>query len=141
MFDFDQVVAVSVDAGDMAGNVMSEYQYSFLTEMRAFGKNVPVSTLGGSANARPATARDPAGNLWVAWHGGPANSRDIYVAKRPLGSSTFQTPIRLTSDVHDQCNPALAISADRRDLRGLAGQPQRQLGPLPVELLERNDLL
>jgi PKD repeat protein len=110
-FDFDQTITVSVNAADLAGNAMSEYTYSFTTQMRAFGKNLPVSTLGGSADSRPATACDPAGNIWVAWHAGAAGSRDIYVAKLPVGTTTFQAPIRLTSDARDQCNPALAVDA------------------------------
>jgi PKD repeat protein len=110
MFGFDQTVTVRVNAADLAGNVMEEYQSSFVTEMRAFGGNVSVSPLGGNADSRPATAGDPAGNLWVAWHAGAPGNRDIYVAERPVGASTFQTPVRLTTNNNDQCNPALAVS-------------------------------
>lgn len=56
-----QTVAVSVDAADTAGNVMSECQYAFTTQMRVFGRNTPVSTLGGNADGRAATICDPAG--------------------------------------------------------------------------------
>jgi len=111
LFDFEQVVAVRVNAADLAGNVMSEYAYSFTTEMRAFGKNAAVSTLGGYADSKPVTACDSAGNRWVAWQAGTAGSRDIYVAKQPAGASVFQTPLRITADLYDQCNPALALSA------------------------------
>ncbi len=111
MFGFDQKVAVSVKAADLAGNIMNEYQNSFTTEMRAFGKNTSVSPLGGNADSQSATASDLAGNLWVAWHAGVVGSRDIYVAKRTVGASAFQTPVRLTTDKNDQCNPALAVSA------------------------------
>jgi len=111
MFRFDQTVAVSVNGADLAGNVMNEYQGSFTTAMRAFGRNTSVSPLGGNADSQSATAADPAGNLWVAWHAGAAGSRDIYVAKRPIGVGAFQTPVRLTTDKGDQCNPALAVSA------------------------------
>ena len=111
VFRFDQTVAVRVKAADLAGNVMNEYESSFTTEMRAFGKNTSVSPLGGNADSQSATAGDPAGNLWVAWHAGAAGSRDIYVAKRPVGAGTFQMPVRLTTDKGDQCNPALAVSA------------------------------
>jgi PKD repeat protein len=110
MFGFDQTVAVSASAADQAGNLMSERQISFTTEMRAFGRNQPVSSLGGYTDSQPATACDPAGNLWVAWHAGTIGSRDIYVTKRPAGASTFETPVRLTKDRRDQCNPALAVS-------------------------------
>jgi len=111
MFDFDQTVALSVNAADLAGNVMSEYRCSFTTEMRAFSKNAVVSTIGGAADSRAVTACDPAGNIWVAWQAGPVNARDIYVAKRMAGSGAFRTPVRLTSDTRDQCNPDLAINA------------------------------
>ena len=110
-FDFDQAVAVSVAAADRAGNAMSEYHGSFTTEMRAFARNQTISSLGGDADSKPVTASDPAGNIWVAWHAGASDRRDIYVAEQPAGSSTFQTPIRLTSDTRDQCNPALAVNA------------------------------
>jgi PKD repeat protein len=110
-FDFDQTIAVRVNAADLAGNVMNEYAYSFTTQMRAFGKNLSVSTLGGSADSRPTTARDPAGNIWAAWHAGAAGSRDVYVAKLPAGATAFLTPVRLTADARDQCHPALAVSA------------------------------
>jgi hypothetical protein len=111
MFGFDQTVAVRVSAADQAGNVMSERQISFTTEMRAFGRNQPVSALGGYADSRPTTVCDPAGNIWAAWQAGVVGSRDIYVAKRPVGAGTFEPPIRLTTDKRDQCNPALAVSS------------------------------
>ncbi len=110
-FDFDQTIAVRVNAADLAGNVMSEYSYSFTTQMRAFGRNLPVSTPGGSADSRPATAHDAAGNIWATWHAGAVGNRDIYVTKLPVDATSFQTPIQLTSDAHDQCYPALAVSA------------------------------
>jgi PKD repeat protein len=111
MFNFDQTVVVRVNAADLAGNIMNDYHSSFTTEMRAFGENTSVSPLDGNADSQPATARDPAGNLWVAWHAGAVGSRDIYVAKRPVGAGAFETPIRLTTSKSDQCNPALAVSA------------------------------
>jgi hypothetical protein len=108
-FDFDQVVAVRVNAADLAGNVMSEYAYSFTTQMRVFGRNVPVSTLGSSAASQAVTACDPAGSLWVAWADGTVGSRDIYVAQWSLGARGFSKPLRLTTDSRDQCCPALCI--------------------------------
>lgn len=108
-FDFDQIVAVRVAAADLAGNVMTDYQYSFTTEMRVFGANVAVSPLDSSPDSQAVTACDPTGNLWVAWAHGPVNRRSIYVAKRPLGASSFQSPTRLTVSSRDQRHPALAI--------------------------------
>jgi hypothetical protein len=110
-FDFDETVTVRISAADLAGNVMSEYTYSFTTQMRLFGRNRPVSTIGGFADSRPVTACDPAGNLWVAWQAGAPGSRDIYAARLPVGAIAFETPVRLTFEPADQCDPALAVSA------------------------------
>jgi hypothetical protein len=114
LFDFDHVMAVRVNAADLAGNVMNECTYSFVTEMRVFSSNQLVSKSTGSASSkgRPVTARDAAGNIWVVWHAGPENGRDIYAAKRAAGADAFGSPIRVTTDAKDQCNPALAVGAD-----------------------------
>ena len=113
MFDFDQMVVVKVSATDLQGNAMNGYSYSYLTEMRSFGANKQVSSGTGSVGAnKPVTARDTAGNLWAAWHAGPQGGRDIYVAKLAYGSDSFQTPVRLTTDAQDQCNPDLAAGPD-----------------------------
>ncbi len=113
MFQFDQMVVVKVKGADLQGNAMNEYSYSYLTEMRSFGTNTQVSKgTGTSGTSRPVTARDTAGNLWAAWHAGPEGSRDIYVAKLANGGDVFQTPVRLTADIQDQCNPDLAAGPD-----------------------------
>jgi len=113
MFDFDHVVTVRVNATDLAGNMMNEHAYSFVTEMRAFGSNKQVSKSAGSTDKRrPATVRDAAGNIWTAWHAGPENGRDIYVARLAAGADAFGAPIRLTTNSRDQCNPDLAVAAD-----------------------------
>lgn len=113
MFDFDHEVTVRVAAADFAGNVMPEYTYSFMTEMRSFSGNKQVSKSTGPANKRGAvTISDAAGNIWAAWHAGPENARDIYVAKLTAGADAFGAPIRLTTDSRDQCNPDLAVAPD-----------------------------
>ncbi len=113
MFEFDHTATVKVNAADLAGNVMNEYTYSFVTEMRVFGSNQPVSqSVGAPGKSRPVTASDAAGNLWAAWHTGPENGRDIYTAKRAVGADAFGTPVQLTTDSADQCNPDLAVGAD-----------------------------
>jgi hypothetical protein len=113
MFEFDQMGVVKVNAADLQGNAMAEYSYSYLTEMRSFGANKQLSKGSGSAGtSRPVTARDTAGNLWAAWHAGAEGSRDIYVAKLASGDDAFQTPVRLTTDGQDQCNPDLATGPD-----------------------------
>jgi hypothetical protein len=113
MFEFDQTVVVKVNATDLQGNAMSEYSYSYLTEMRSFGANKQVSKGTGSAGtSKPVTVRDTAGNLWAAWHAGPQGARDIYVAKMAAGNELFQSPVRLTTDGQDQCNPDLAAGPD-----------------------------
>jgi len=113
MAECDQTMVVKVNAADLQGNVMSEYSYSYVTEMQSFGANRALSTGTGSAAAsRPVTVRDTAGNLWAAWHAGPLGSRDIYVAKLAPTAESFQTPVRLTADAQDQCNPDLATGPD-----------------------------
>jgi hypothetical protein len=113
MFDFDHTVTVRVRAADRAGNAMDEYVYSFVTEMRSFSSNKQVSKTAGSSNKRgPATARDAAGNIWAAWQAGAEGARDIYVARLAAGAEDFGTPIRLTNDSRDQCNPDMAVGPD-----------------------------
>jgi len=113
MFEFDHTATVRVNAADLAGNTMNEYTYSFVTEMRVFGSNQPVSqSVGAPDKNGPVTASDDAGNIWAAWHSGPENSRDIYAAKRSAGADTFGVPMQLTMDSGDQCNPDLAVGAD-----------------------------
>jgi len=110
LFDFDETMTIAVNAADLEGNVMTEYSYSFKTEMRAFGKNKQVdSASGGLSKGRPATVRDSSGNIWAVWHAGPTGSRDIYVGKLTAGADNFSSSIRLTTDALDQCNAAIAI--------------------------------
>ena len=102
-----------VNASDLAGNAMREYTYSFVTEMRVFGSNQQVSkNTGAPDKSGPVTASDATGNIWAAWHTGPENSRDIYAAKRAAGANAFGTPMQLTMDSGDQCNPDLAVGTD-----------------------------
>jgi hypothetical protein len=113
-FDFDQTVSVQVSAADLQGNVMDE-TYSYATEMRSFGTNMPVSKSGGSSDkAHPATARDAAGNLWATWHEGHEGRRDIYVARLAPGTDAFADRVQLTTDTRDQCNPDIAAGPDGR---------------------------
>ncbi len=112
-FGLDETVTVRVNAADLNGNAMSEYVYSFETEMWAFGGNRRVSWgPEGLDKDRPATVSDSAGNVWVVWHAGAAGKRDIYVSKWGPGDNTFADPIRLTTNAADQANPDIAIGAD-----------------------------
>jgi hypothetical protein len=115
MFDFDREVTVTVNAADLAGNVMSQQSYSFTTEMRSFGQNKKVGSGSDTlSKAAPATVWDSAGNIWAAWHAGPAGSRDIYVGKLAAGADNFGSSIQLTQSTADQCNPAIAIGSDNK---------------------------
>ena len=67
-----------------------------------------------SAYSSPATVCDAGGNVWAVWHEGPAGSRDIYVGKLPAGADTFDIGVCLTTNVADQCNPAIAMGGDNR---------------------------
>ncbi|GAH02872.1 unnamed protein product, partial [marine sediment metagenome] len=70
-FEFDQTATVTVNASDLAGNAMSEYSYSFISEMRSFGENKILHSGSNNENWGPlTTVCDGSGNIWVAWpHG------------------------------------------------------------------------
>ncbi|MEN6575342.1 MAG: putative Ig domain-containing protein [Phycisphaerales bacterium] len=112
MFDFDHMVTVTVNAADRAGNVMNKVTYSFATEMRAFGSNKLASGADMASTGAPATAGDAAGNIWAAWHAGPEDARDIYVARLRAGQDVFDAPVQVTTDSGDQCNPDIALAHD-----------------------------
>jgi hypothetical protein len=113
MFDFDQPVTVLVNAADIAGNVMSQYSYSFKTEMWSFGQNKKVN-LGSDTliKGTPQTVTDSSGNIWAVWHAGAVGSRDIYIDKLPVGDDNFGNMLKLISSSADQCNPAIAVGSD-----------------------------
>ena len=113
LFPFDHAATVTVNAADRAGNAMSTYSYSFVTEMRAFGSNQIVSN-GSGPKGHPATAVDSVGNIWAAWHTGTEGSRDIYIAAMAAGTDQFAFSAPLTTDAADQCHPDMAIAADGR---------------------------
>lgn len=111
-FEFDHTVTVTVGAADRAGNVMSETAYSFTTEMRTFGSNRRVSGIDAVSTGAPATVSDAEGNIWAAWHAGEEEARDIYVARLRAGQEAFDTPVPITTDSADQCNPDIALAGD-----------------------------
>lgn len=113
LFRFDKQVQVRVTASDLAGNAMTPYVYSFTTEMRVFGDNHPASWAPDDVDkTSPATVRDSAGNIWLAYHAGAVGQRDIYISKLPFGNANFAGPIQLTTHSSDQCFPAIAIDVD-----------------------------
>jgi uncharacterized repeat protein (TIGR02543 family) len=122
-FGYDETVAVTVNAADLAGNAMIPTSYSFRTQMWSFGQNQPVSS-ASDISGHPVLAADSQGNLWTAWHAGPVGVRDIYVAKRGSQLQEWNTPVRLASVASDRCNPALAIGLD--DVLYLAWQDNRR---------------
>ena len=86
MFDNEQKISITITAKDYAGNVLNEYTYYIITEMRSCGENRKVnSDLGNLDSNNPVTLCDSSGNTWVVWQAGPAGSRDIYVSKLPTG--------------------------------------------------------
>ena len=111
MFGFDQTVAVRVNAADLAGNVMSEYQVlvhdgdaGLRQEQVGQHRSGGTPTVAGDGTR---SCRNPLGGLARR----PVNNRDIYVAKLPAGSSCFPDAHSAHSDTRDQCNPDLAVSA------------------------------
>jgi len=111
-FEFDHEIRVTVNAADLAGNVMSPTTYSFSTEMRTFGSHHRVSQVGTLAKGAPVTVGDAAGNMWAAWHAGPVGARDIFLARRPAGQNDFDNPVQITNHPLDQCHPDLALASD-----------------------------
>jgi hypothetical protein len=112
IFDYDQTVNVTVNAQDLARNTMNQYSYSFATEMRSFGKNKIVNSDSDNlSKGNPATVRDSKGNIWAAWHAGPAGSREIYVGRLAAGADDFDASIQVTNNSADQYNAAIAIDA------------------------------
>ena len=111
MLYYDQTVTITVNATDLAGNVMNSYSYSFATEMHSFGQNKQVN-LGLDNNDRPVTVYDSSGNIWTAWHAGSVGSRDIYVSKLAAGEENFGGTVQLTNNTTDQCNPAVALDSN-----------------------------
>ncbi|MHC4299628.1 MAG: InlB B-repeat-containing protein, partial [Planctomycetota bacterium] len=115
LFDYDQITTVTVNAADLASNVMDEQSYAFRTEMRSFGQNKQVDSGLRLDSDEAATVCDSRGNIWVVWHAGRRiGRRDIYVGKLAAGADVFETSVRLTSDKADQANPAIALGADDR---------------------------
>jgi len=111
MFDNDQTVIITVNATDLAGNVMDEYSYSFATEMHSFGQNKQVNS-GLDNNDKPVTVCDSSGNIWSAWHAGSVGNRDIFVSKLAAGEEKFGSTVQLTNNANDQCNPAVALDSN-----------------------------
>lgn len=112
-FDYDELQTVAVNAADLGGVVMDQQTYSFRTEMRSFGANKQVSSgLESFDNDTAATACDSSGNIWVAWDVGPVGNRDIFVGKLAAGQDSFSAGVRLTTDLTDQANPAIAVGSD-----------------------------
>ncbi len=107
-FDFDQQVTVQVNASDAANNAMTPLSYQFTIQARSFGRNQAVSA-SGESSGHPVVATDSQGNLWAAWHAGPADARDIYVAKRGHLLRLWDAPVRLTTLASDHCNPVIAV--------------------------------
>ncbi|HLB74638.1 MAG TPA: putative Ig domain-containing protein, partial [Sedimentisphaerales bacterium] len=113
VFDFDETKTVTVNATDLGGNAMTQVSYSFRTEMRSFGSNTLLGSDAADADkGAPATASDSSGNIWAAWHAGPAGSRDIYIARRAAGATSFGAARQITTDSADQHNPALGVGTD-----------------------------
>ena len=110
MFYYDQTVTITVNATDLAGNVMDEYSYSFATEMHSFGQNEQVNS-GLDNNDKPVTVCDSGGNIWAAWHAGSIGNRDIYISKLAVDAESFGSTIQLTDNTTDQCNPAVALDS------------------------------
>ena len=126
-FDFSRQVAVTVNARDLAGNVMPEQTYSFATEMYSFGQNRKVCLdQDGLNKAQPGTAVDGNGDIWVAWQAGSRGQKHVYVCEFSPDSGTYGTAVQLSQGLGGHCNPDIAIGKDgllcvvwQEDTRGI----------------------
>jgi len=122
--NYDQTIDITLNAQDVVGNVMSEYSYSFKTEMRSFGTNMPVDLGNAScAQSQPVMAGDSKGNIWVAWSAGAEGERDIYISCMSAETGVFGDSIQITNDSVDQGHPTMAV--DDEGCIYLAWQDQR----------------
>jgi len=113
--DYEKEVSIRINAGDNAGNAMTQEEYSFTTVMRSFGRNVRISQDAG-LHSHPSTAVDAAGNIWVAWETNDGGQYDIFAAKLPLGAASFDSPIiHITDDPGDERYPTIAAGSDGGD--------------------------
>lgn len=115
-FDYEQTVVITITAKDFDGNVLKEYSYYIMTEMRSFGQNKKVNSGIDNLNCNsPVTVYDSSsGNIWAAWHAGPIGSRDIYIGKLAAGADNFDTSVKLTANAADQCYPAIALDSSNK---------------------------
>ena len=124
LFDFDHTIDITVNAANLAGISMPEYNYSFITEMRTFGRNVQVySDRTVTSQANPAVVRDSQGNIYTAWEAGAVGSRNIYIGKLAPGQQLFDKVSVIKKRSYDQCNPTIAVGAN--DKMYLAWQQNR----------------
>jgi uncharacterized repeat protein (TIGR02543 family) len=126
LLGYDREVSVTVNARDLAGNVMPDptrspapegpsgptagQTYSFTTEMYSFGVNRAVTEdQYDLAQGRPTTVGDSQGNLWVVWHAGNLGSRHIYAARFRPELDSYGSTVRVSQSAGDHCNPTMAI--------------------------------
>ncbi len=111
-YDDNREIEVTVNARDLAGNVMPERTYSFATEMYSFGHNQSASIDQTSLNQnRPATVSDNRGNIWIVWQAGKVGARHIYAARLLPDSDTYNPTVQLSRSTGDHCDPTVAVDA------------------------------
>ena len=141
MFDFDHEVVVTVNAADLAGNVMNEC-HVLVRDRDARLRQQPASQQDQpTAKGGPVTVGDAAGNIWAAWHAGPENARDIYVAKLPAGQAGLRDAGADHPGLRRSVQPGSRAGRRRFPVRGLAGQSPGPLGHLRIRQHRRADLL
>jgi len=115
MFDFDQAVAVTVNAADLAGNAMKSYAYAFRTEMRTFGVNQLICRgIPDEPQVSAKAVSDSSGNLWAVSEIGQPGGRDIYIYKLPAGEISFAPGVRISDSPSDECHPSIALDSSGR---------------------------
>jgi len=119
-------VVVTVNARDLAGNVMPEQTYLFdaAASVPAPTQTVAPEQAGVDQNSvsdevapdqsdldqrRPAVATDGKGNTWSAWQAGDAGQRQIYLSRMSESTETSGDTVQVSQGEGDHCNPAIAV--------------------------------
>lgn len=109
-FGYDQAVTVSVTAGDLAGNALSD-TYSFTTAMVLRGANRKISGSATTAKDNSSIAADASGkNVYAVWQDAGGLVR---FASSSNGGSTFSAPVDLSGASGTATDPVIAIDGEQ----------------------------
>ncbi|MGE5308017.1 MAG: putative Ig domain-containing protein [Deltaproteobacteria bacterium] len=115
-FTYDQTIAVSVSAADLAANVLND-SYSFTTSMILRGANRKISKTNVSGSLQPAAmdssklAVDKTGlNVYSVWQDVQGN---IWFNSSSDGGATFGQQTSVSGTLTGNSNPAIAVDGSQ----------------------------